>query len=279
MMRESGAGVDGGAREPTRAEREARRDTFLGDAADYAAARPGYPDEVLEAAVALAGLPAGGRVLELGCGTGFATSWLAERGFEVLAVDRSAEMAAYAREALAGHPTVEVRVGDFESLAPEGGRDAVVAATSYHWFDPVDRAARCAAHLRPGGALVLLWHTHPPPYDGFFERAAPVFRRHMPGWTQPPSPGMQGELIRAIVADLESSGLYARPVRRAFDWTRAYDRVTYQRLVATYSDHRLLPEATRRAILEELGRVVDGEPDGRVVHPYRTELVVARTRG
>ena len=147
-MSESGAGVDGGAREPTRAEREARRDTFLGDAADYAAARPGYPDEVLEAAVALAGLAPGARVLELGCGTGFATSWLAERGFEVLAVDRSAEMAAYAREALAGHPTVEVRVGDFESLAPEGGRDAVVAATSYHWLDPVDRAARCAAHLR-----------------------------------------------------------------------------------------------------------------------------------
>lgn len=277
-MRESGADVDGDPREPSRAERETRRDTFLGAAADYAAARPGYPDEVLEAAVALAGLAPGALVLELGCGTGLATGWLARRGFDVLAVDRSAEMVAHARAVLAGYASVEVRVADFESLVPDGGRDAVVAATSYHWLDPADRAARCAAHLRPGGALVLLWHTHAPPYDGFFERVAPVFRRHMPGWAPPPSPGVQEELIGVIVGELDGSGLYDAPARRAFDWTRTYDRTTYQRLVATYSDHRLLPAATRRALLDEVGRAVDAEPGGLVEHPYRTELVVARTR-
>lgn len=260
-----------------RDERERRRDTFLDDAADYAAVRPGYPDEALRAAVALAGLEPGDALLEVGCGTGQATRWFAEEGFSVLALERSEEMASLAAGVLAPYARVELRRQDFEELEPAEPYAALLLATSYHWLDPADRADRCAAHLRPGGALILLWHTHPAPFTGFFERVGPIYRRYVEGWQPPPSPGMAEERIRAICAELDASGPFAPAVRRSFDWSRTYETDAYRRLLCTYSDHRLLPEATLAALLDEVGALIEAEFGGRVERPYRTELVVSRT--
>jgi ubiquinone/menaquinone biosynthesis C-methylase UbiE len=56
------------------------RSTFDRTALLYDKVRPGYPEELFEDVVSLSGVPAGGRVLEVGCGTGQATLPLARRG-------------------------------------------------------------------------------------------------------------------------------------------------------------------------------------------------------
>jgi len=48
------------------------RTTFDGAALLYDEVRPGYPEELFDDVVALSGIPSGGRVLEIGCGTGHA---------------------------------------------------------------------------------------------------------------------------------------------------------------------------------------------------------------
>ncbi len=238
--------------------------------------RPGYPDEALREAVDLAGLREGDPVLEVGCGTAQATEWLAGRGLTVLAVDRSEEMTRFAAGRLAGYPGVEVRLADFESLPADASYAAVLCATSYHWLDPDDRVGRCASHLRSAGALILLWHTHPRPYTGFFERVQPIYERVFPEWEPPPSPGMGAERIQRIVRELEADGPFERVERRSFDWSRVYARGEYERLLRTYSDHALLPDEQRGRLLEDIGRLIDAEFGGRVERPYRTELIVAR---
>lgn len=50
----------------------------------YDRARPGYPDELYDRIVAFGGLDASARVLEVGVGTGKATTWFADRGFEMV---------------------------------------------------------------------------------------------------------------------------------------------------------------------------------------------------
>jgi SAM-dependent methyltransferase len=259
-----------------RVERESRRDTFLNVAHDYAAVRPEYPSELLEAAVRLVGLEAGARVLEIGCGTGQVTRWLAERGHEVLALDRSQEMVSYAGRALSAYPRVKIRCQDFEELLPERAYDAIVAASSYHWLDPADRVERCAGHLVPGGALILLWHTHPPPFIGYFERVRPIYRGLLPEWAPPPSPGIIEDQLRSIHRELERSGSFGSSARRSHDWTRVYEREDYLRLLATYSDHMLLPDDRRARLFAQIAKLIDAEFDGRVVRPYRTELMVCR---
>ncbi len=70
-----------------------------------------------------AALPAGARVLDLGCGPGFYARWLAERGFRVEAWDASAEMVRRA----AAQPGVTARQAGFDALEAEAVFDGVWA--------------------------------------------------------------------------------------------------------------------------------------------------------
>ena len=60
-------------------------------------------------------IPAGGRVLDLGCGPGLAAAEMARQGLQVDATDGSAEMVA----AAAKHPGVTAQLATFDAL-PEG---------------------------------------------------------------------------------------------------------------------------------------------------------------
>jgi len=262
-----------------RDERETRRDSFLGDSADYFAARPGYPSALLSEAIALGGVAAGARLLEVGCGTGEATVWFVEQGFRVVATDRSHEMLRLAANRLDRFANVDLLASDFERDPPDGRFDALVAATSYHWLAPETRAERCADALRPGGAIVLLWHTHPHPFTGYFARSQSIYECLVPHWTLPSTPGMTEEGIVGIIDELRSNGRFVSIERRSHDWSRVYDRPLYLRLLNTYSDHRLLPDQTRRALYDALAGLIDDEFEGVVERPYRSELIVGRLDG
>ena len=107
-------------------------------------------------------LPGRGRILEVGAGTGRYTVGLARRGYEVLAVDLSAELIARARRLLADEglaDRVEFRVGDARHLSDitDGAFDAVLLmGPLYHLVLKDDRllAVRQAYdRLVPGGVL------------------------------------------------------------------------------------------------------------------------------
>ncbi|HWW82069.1 MAG TPA: class I SAM-dependent methyltransferase [Vicinamibacterales bacterium] len=107
-------------------------------------------------------VPAGSRLLDLGCGPGADTAWLATCGHRVTAIDWSPAMVQEARSRLAAIPELESRVNvqplgihELDRLAP-AIFDAAVAN-----FGPLNcvtdlPAAACsiARRLRSGGVLV-----------------------------------------------------------------------------------------------------------------------------
>jgi SAM-dependent methyltransferase len=109
-----------------------------------------------------ASVPQKGRVLELGCGTGFYTRWLADRGLEVVAMDLSPNMVEAAKKRCP--PSVSFFVGDCEkpetTLTPEataGGFDAIVGVNTFSYYAHKEEAlASYWKLLRPGGRLVFL---------------------------------------------------------------------------------------------------------------------------
>ena len=78
--------------------------------------------EMRELEAFAAALPAGARVLDLGCGPGFYARWLAGQGFEVEAWDASAGMVARARTL-----GIEARQARFQDLEAEGVYDGIWA--------------------------------------------------------------------------------------------------------------------------------------------------------
>jgi SAM-dependent methyltransferase len=122
----------------------------------------------------------GMRAVELGCGTGYGSAWMARRGARVVGVDISSEQLATARRLDAQHglgidwveasaEAVPRPAGSFDFALSEYG--AAVWCDPYRWIPEARRL------LRPGGRLVLLtnsvWTTLCSPPDG----TLPVTRR------------------------------------------------------------------------------------------------------
>jgi S-adenosylmethionine-dependent methyltransferase len=117
----------------------------------------------LETYLPPANLPQAGRILEIGAATGAYTLWLAQRGYQVLAVDLSEQELQLSRqhiEAAGLAERVGYRLDDARRLAmvPERDFDAVLLmGPLYHLVLESDRllaVQQAAARLMPGGVFV-----------------------------------------------------------------------------------------------------------------------------
>ena len=99
-------------------------------------------------------LPPAGRLLELGCGTGLFTLPVAERGYDLTAVDIASGMLDETRRKLErrGMASVTVVKADVEALPPMGGFDAVYGIGLLEYLDsPAQFIRQVAGLLEPGG--------------------------------------------------------------------------------------------------------------------------------
>lgn len=125
------------------------KDHFSAVAADYASARPEYPDALFAWIASIA--PTRAMVWEAGCGSGQASRGLAAHFDRVHATDPSAQQVAQA--SAPANVRFAVEPGERCSL-PDASVAAVCVAQALHWFDRDAFFAECARVLRPGGVLV-----------------------------------------------------------------------------------------------------------------------------
>ena len=134
-------------------------DEFYGDRSKPIPFFPAVPDENLVSYLD-DGLLAPGRALDLGCGAGRNSLWLAGQGFVVDAVDLSQAAVAWASER-ASEAALEVRFhcGDaFSVTLPPGRYDLVYDSGCLHHLPPHRRVSYLALLdrvLAPGGHLGL----------------------------------------------------------------------------------------------------------------------------
>ncbi len=257
------AGTSGGAfRDRARAE------SFGAIAAQYDRARPEYPAVLFDE---LATMSSGVETLDVGCGTGKASVLLAARGLRVLGVEVDPAMAAVAR----AHG-IDVEVSSFEQWDDRGRTfDLLTSAQAWHWVDP-DAGARTAFRvLRPGGTVALFWNVHSiapqlhERFDAIYERHAPALLGRMNGHA-----GSGPTSAQVAVPGLADAG-FTDVTNRRFDWQQTYGRDDWLELLATFSDHQLLPEPARSELLAALGDAVD-DLGGSLTVEYSTLLLLAR---
>ncbi|MCX4732759.1 bifunctional 2-polyprenyl-6-hydroxyphenol methylase/3-demethylubiquinol 3-O-methyltransferase UbiG [Streptomyces sp. NBC_01363] len=161
----------------------------------------GDEPEVIAAAV-----PAGASILELGCGAGRVTRPLIERGFEVTAVDESAQMLEHIR----GARTVQSPI---ESLDLGEERFDVVMLASFLVHASEDRVRdgllrACRKHVKDGGVVLI-------------QREGADYHTNLPRERSYPS----GHTVRIVSAEPVGNGVDSIHVEYVFDdarWTQTF---------------------------------------------------------
>lgn len=260
----------------------------------YERVRPRYPAEVFDDVAALTGIPAGARVLEVGCGPGQATRDLLASDWHVHAVEPGTAMVDRARANFDGRPFT-VDLARFDDWDPRGATfDMLFSATAYHWVAPSLRWRLAAAVLRPGGAVALVTNRTVAggTFDDVYRLSADLHARHAPEieFGLPQSAGSILDVVQAarhdiglLWGDLEAKGgqslagpLFTPPELRSYQWMVDYDTADAAGLLSTYSPYLRVPAERRARLLTGIADIVRTEFGGTVSRRYLAVLAVAK---
>lgn len=251
-------------------------DVFNEVAYAYHDVRPNYPKGIIDAFVTFGDIPIGGRVLELGSGTGIATRQLAQQELEVTAVEPGSALMGIARTELERFPNVGFVQGRFLDVADSlGTYDAAVAATSWKWLG--DRPAveeKVHGLLSDDGHLGIIQNTtavSDENGDAFYQASRPIYANYLDAdpHAVPPTP-----------AELKPDSLDRDLFRLAFfGFQVRYDRFTadqYLDLIGTYGDIIAMEPSARTALQADLGHLIVTQFDGVATMAHATTLTVAQ---
>lgn len=243
-------------------------------AEDYDAARPGYPGPLVDDLLDLSGIVSGGRILEIGAGTGQLTLPIARKQWRITALEPGPRLAAIARDHLAPFPRADVVTSSFEDWHPGERRfSLVVAATALHHVEAAVRFTKAAAVLEDTGALGVCVNF---PADGdraWREELDAAYTRHAPALAGRLVPVEQR--IHETVRGIEESGRFGRVEVRRYSWAPVYDATRYCRLLRTYADHLRLPPGALDALTADIQGMIERH-GGAVPHTLTAVLFVAR---
>ncbi len=256
-----------------------RRLVFGDDAEEYDARRPDYPDAMIDDIVAAAGP---GPSLEVGAGTGKATTAFAARGLDLTCIEPDSRMAAVLRRRIAGRPGVRVVETLFEDWTPDRAYGLLFSGQAWHWIDVDRRNDLAAAALAPGGALAVFWNISLVADKELHAALAEVDERFGLGDHTPHS------LLAGTFPDqnpdpeLEWAQLGLHSDDRFTDlrggrYHREDETLTstgYVELIATTSHYRILEPGVRKDALAAVGTVIDAQ-GGVIRRKIDTDLTLA----
>lgn len=146
---------------------------------DYVRGRPGYPLELIAILQREAGLRAGQRIADLGCGTGLSSELFLDRGYSVVGIERQAAMRAAADRRLSSRPGWSSVDGRAEATGlAEASVHWVVAFQAFHWFDPSATRRELLRILVPGGRVALVWNARRATGSPLLEDYERLLERH-----------------------------------------------------------------------------------------------------
>jgi demethylmenaquinone methyltransferase/2-methoxy-6-polyprenyl-1,4-benzoquinol methylase len=131
-----------------------------------------WNEEMRDEALGWLDLEAGDRVLDVGCGTGFATEGLLQHTDDVWALDQSAHQLEKAYGKFGKRGRVAFHRGDAERLPfADDSFDAYWSSGSIeYWPNPVDALAEARRVTKPGGTVLVVGPDYPD--SALFQRLA-----------------------------------------------------------------------------------------------------------
>jgi len=240
---------------------------FSNRADNYARFRPGYPAAVVETLRSDAAWKRGGRVADIGAGTGISSELFLRHGYEVTAVEPNAAMRAKAEAWLGANAQFRAVTGTAEETGlPDQSFDGVICAQAFHWFRAEEAGREFRRILRPGGVIAVMWNLRRSDASPFMAGLDALLLRHCPDYA-----GQVVQETQRSVASVMALGDAVQP--RELPWVDPLDRDTMVGRLLSASYVPLEGEPGHEPLLAGVHCLFDREArDGLVDMVYDTKL-------
>jgi SAM-dependent methyltransferase/GNAT superfamily N-acetyltransferase len=221
-----------------------------------------YPAELFADAIQYAGSAKGKRAIEIGAGTGKATTPFLDAGYAVTAAEMSAKMTEFLRVKFMGYDKFDVITSTFEDAHLEDEScDIIYAASAFHWVDAEAGCPKVMRLLKCGGAFILFRNNVYRQEDSSLDAAIDAayeqyYYSHYPRYDRPVAIGKMTyddflkpeEIHRGFrFNSLEQYG-FTDITMKLYNGSRFYSANEYISLMDTMSDHRAMLEKDRAAL-------------------------------
>ncbi len=248
-------------------KRSEGRHLFGLDPGSYDDVRPGYPSWIFEKLTDTGALATGIATLEIGPGTGLATRGLIELGANPLTlVEPDKRFAQMLERATRQHPHCTIHHDSFEAVDLADNRfDLTVAATCFHWIEPVTGFAKIRRTLNRGGVVALIWNVlqvlgkDDPFHDATTSLLAPLSAS--PSGAPDSLPFGLDQDARAH--DARQAG-FSEVDYEETRWSYSLSTTQVGKLYEGFSQVQRMPERGRNELLEQLMQIADSDFGGKV---------------
>jgi len=239
-----------------------RRTHFDEIVVNYDRVRWDYPDALFADAFQYSGRGYGKKAIEIGAGTGKATTPFLDAGYAVTAVEMSANMSAFLLAKFNSYANFNVITSTFEGAPLENNSyDVIFAASAFHWVDAETGCPKVMRLLKSGGAFVLFRNNAVPAAgDELYTDVQAVYEKHY--YSYYITDNRPVRISKMTEADFRKPAEIYRGFRfeslerygfiditmKLYDEERSYGADDYIALLETYSDHRALPDENRTAL-------------------------------
>lgn len=250
--------------------------TFNNVAKEYDRYRPKYPNQLFLDIQEYSSLKQSDSILEIGCGTGQATSGFVDLGYaNITCIELGNQLAEITRDKFQHEPNVNIINSAFEDWqSSHADYDLAISATAFHFIDPHIGYRKVYDLLRNQGAIAFFWTVHVPSFDNVFSQIRAVYKRLAPSLDDADVYTVE-ETIKIRSETIMRDRLFEDLLVKRYEWMDTYTSDEYISWLNTHSGHRLLSENIREPLFDEIRNVI--EQNGGVVNkPQVVALFLAR---
>ncbi len=247
----------------------------------YHSVRPGYPAKLYEDIRELCGIGSASRLLEIGAGSGIATTELAKFGCRIVAIEPGTHLAAIARRQTEESKNVEILEGTFEGFESPERFDGILAFTAYHWIDEGIKYQKVLELLDDAGSLVLVWNSFFLSDSAATAEVNKAYHQYLPdtypdeSTVEQVNEGVLSKLHRREQEVGQNLLLYTVALRKYYT-AYNYNAETYPKLLNTFPKIVEIEEGQRRKFFARISEIVNKH--GTISVPVLTTLIICKKR-